>query len=147
MELKVLADRYQVAMNTVFRGVNHIMKEKVHSDITTDQFATLQYIQQHDQCTSTEISHAFGVGKSAVTNQVNRLVNKGLVYRTRDESDRRNVYLHITEKGSELVQYTEKELYTVLEPLLGHFSNEEILTFIEALERLALLMEDYDKRN
>ncbi|WP_229683229.1 MarR family winged helix-turn-helix transcriptional regulator [Virgibacillus oceani] len=145
IELKELINRYQDAMNRVYRNVNIIMKDKIHSDITTDQFSTLQYIQKHKQCTSTDIAHEFGVGKSAVTAQINRLYEKGLIERNRDESDRRNVYLHVTEKGIELVHYTEDEVYAAIGKNLTHFDDEEIQSFIRSLEKLASVM-DNDQR-
>lgn len=141
LELKVLIDRYQDAMNTVSRSVNAMLKDKVHSDITTDQFSTLHYIHTHESSTSTEIAQAFGVGKSAVTAQINRLFDKGLIDRNRDEKDRRIVYLFVTKKGIELVNYTEDKLHKVLGAHLSHFEKDEIHTFIEALEKLAKIME------
>ncbi|WP_245835698.1 MarR family winged helix-turn-helix transcriptional regulator [Virgibacillus ndiopensis] len=142
IELKELINRYQDAMNRIYRNVNIIMKEKIHSDITTDQFSTLQYIQKHEQCTSTEIANEFGVGKSAVTAQVNRLHEKGLIERIRDGKDRRNVYLHVTDKGIELVNYTENEVYASIGKNLAHFDDEEIQTFIDSLEKLAHVMDN-----
>ncbi|GGB55954.1 hypothetical protein GCM10011409_36960 [Lentibacillus populi] len=142
MELKELIDRYQEAMNTIYRGVNGILKERIHSDITTDQFSTLHYIRNHENATSTEIAHAFGIGKSAVTAQINRLFDKGLIERERDDKDRRNVYLYVTAKGIELVNFTEKELYAEIGKQLAHFNDEEIQTFICSLEKLAEVMKE-----
>ncbi|WP_077324937.1 MarR family winged helix-turn-helix transcriptional regulator [Virgibacillus siamensis] len=144
MELKKLIGRYQDATNSIYRNVNIMMKEKIHSDITTDQFSTLQYIQQHEKCTSTEIAQTFGVGKSAVTAQITRLYEKGLIKRVRDQKDRRNVYLYVTEKGIDLITYTEKEIYAEIGKYLGHFEEEEITTFIHSLEKLAAIMERED---
>ncbi|WP_174616164.1 MarR family winged helix-turn-helix transcriptional regulator [Virgibacillus ihumii] len=145
MELRKLINRYQDATNSIYRNVNSMMKEKIHSDITTDQFATLQYIQKHEECTSTDIAHAFGVGKSAVTAQITRLYEKDLIKRVRDENDRRNVYLYVTEKGIKLIEYTEEEIYTEIGKYLGHFDEEEITEFISSLEKLASIMEREDK--
>lgn len=142
MELKALIDRHQNAMNTIYRNVNIILKEKIHSDITTDQFSTLQYIQKHQPCTSTEIAHGFGVGKSAVTAQITKLFDKGLIQRIRDEKDRRNVYLHVTDKGTSLVDYTENEVYGAIGQYLAHFDDQEVITFISSLEKLATLMNE-----
>src|SRR5699024_1954886 len=135
-------ERYQNAMNTIYRCVNNILKEKIHSDITTDQFSTLQYIHNNEQCTSTQIAHAFGIGKSAVTAQINRLFARELIERTRDIKDRRNIYLHVTKRGMELVNYTEEKLYDVIGVQLSHFNDDEILSFIDSLEKLAKVMEE-----
>lgn len=142
LELKQLIERYQSAMNQVYRRVNVILKEKIHSDITTDQFSTLQYIFKREKCTSTEIAHEFGVGKSAVTAQINRLEDKGLIERARNHKDRRVVYLHATDKGKEFITYTEKALFDVLGTYLKNFEEDEIYTFIHSLERLANIMNE-----
>ncbi|HEY4600047.1 MAG TPA: MarR family transcriptional regulator [Cerasibacillus sp.] len=144
MNFKELASRYQIAISAVYRKINQIMKEKVHEDITTDQFSTLQYVLQNQPCTSTEIANAFGIGKSAVTNQVNRLYKKGLIHRIRDESDRRNIYLKVTDEGKELVNFTETEIVRAFTPLLSQFEDDEIKGFIQSLERLARLMDETD---
>ncbi|APC49509.1 MarR family winged helix-turn-helix transcriptional regulator [Virgibacillus halodenitrificans] len=140
MDLLELINRYQDAMNTIDRNVNLILKEKIHTEITTDQFPTLQYIQKHQQCTSSEIAAFLGVGKSAITAQINRLDEKGLIIRRRDKQDRRIVYLQLTEKGNELVDYTRNNLTKEIGTYLGNFNEEEIHTFIHALEKLAHVM-------
>lgn len=145
MELRQLINRYQDATNSIYRNVNIMMKEKIHSDITTDQFATLQYIQKHEQCTSTEIAQTFGVGKSAVTAQITRLYEKDLIRRVRDDKDRRNIYLYVTKKGVELIAYTEEKVYGEIGKYLGHFDEAEITEFISSLEKLAAIMEKEDK--
>lgn len=129
-------------MNTIFRSINTVLKERIHSDLTTDQFTTLQFIRNNERCTSTQIAQAFGIGKSAVTAQINRLYDKALIKRVRDDQDRRNIYLFVTEKGVELVEYTEEKLYTYLGEKLTHFEMDEIRFFIQSLEKLATLLED-----
>lgn len=142
MELKMLIDRYQNAINKVYRSINQILKEKMHSDITTDQFSTLQYIRHHEYCTSTQIAQAFGIGKSAVTAQINRLVKKEFIKRIRDKQDRRNVFLYVTDRGQHVIESTEQVLYQVIGNKLSHFDEREIESFIHSLEKLADLMED-----
>lgn len=140
MELQQLISRYQLAINTIYRGINNILKEEIQHDITPDQFIVLQHIHQNKTCTSTQIAKHFSVGKSAVTALVTRLFDKGFIERIRDKEDRRIVYLTLKEAGTELVEQTEKELYQVIREKLGHFNNSEIEGYIKALEKLASLM-------
>ncbi|MDY0406331.1 MarR family transcriptional regulator [Virgibacillus sp. 179-BFC.A HS] len=141
MELEEVVHRYQIAMNSVYRGINNIMKEHASPDITADQFPTLQYIAAHEKCTSTEIATTFGIGKSAVTAQITRLFEKGFIERNRDTKDRRTVYLHVTPSGLEIVKQTEQVILNALGPVLGHFSDEDIRYFLRLLEELAELMD------
>lgn len=137
VELKDLVERYQSAITHVYRRVNIILKEKIQSDITTDLFTTLHFIYKRKKCTSTEIATEFGIGKSAVTAQINRLYEKGLIERDRDDDDRRVIYLYVSDKGIDFVENTEKELFQELGNYLGDFDEKEIYTFICSLEKLA----------
>ncbi|MFS0671858.1 MarR family winged helix-turn-helix transcriptional regulator [Ornithinibacillus sp. 179-J 7C1 HS] len=142
MELKELIERYQSSINQVYRSVNLILKDKIQSDLTSDQFSTMHFIYKKQRCTSTEIANEFGIGKSAVTAQITRLYDKGLIVRNRDDDDRRVIYLHVTEKGIEFVENTEKALFQELGTYLSHFDDEEIYMFIHTLEKLAKKMKE-----
>ncbi|WP_102028896.1 MarR family winged helix-turn-helix transcriptional regulator [Salirhabdus sp. Marseille-P4669] len=140
-ETKHLVEAYTSAMNLVFRRVTSVMNEKVHKELTTDQFGTLRYLYQNESCTSSDIANEFAIGKSAVTAQINRLVDRGFIERVRDESDRRVVFLHLTEEGKQLVEKGNEKLYEVLGDVLSHFEKEEVTNIIEKLEKLADILE------
>lgn len=137
--------RYQVAFQRVYRQVNQMIKEYIDADITTDQFQLLQYVGQMKEVTSTEISQHFGVGKSSVTAIVNRLVDKELIMRERNISDRRFFHLRLTERGEAIVEKTEAEINKYINETLEHFDEERTKLFIEDLEKLSYLMEETTK--
>lgn len=139
---KQLFDRYQQAMNTIYRSVNNILKEIVHSELSKDQFLILQYIHNNERCTSTQIASAFAVGKSSISAQVQHLFEQELIDRIRDKQDRRIVYLSVTKKGSLLVKQTEKDLYAEIGTSLEHFDIQEVLSFVQSLEKLAQIMKE-----
>ncbi|HLR42930.1 MAG TPA: MarR family transcriptional regulator [Pseudogracilibacillus sp.] len=118
-----------------------MIKQHVHTDITTDQFTILQFIYQREKVTATEISQHLGLGKSAITAYVNRLMQKDLLQRKRNEQDRRIVYLSLTNYGMKVVKITEKEIHQFIEEKLAHFDSKEVEKFLHALERLSDLME------
>lgn len=142
MELEKYILKYQTAFQRIYRSINDMIKQHVHEDITTDQFQILQFIKQHEQVTSTQIAQTMGVGKSAITALVNRLVQKEFIERERNEADRRVVYLSLTDKGQQVVAATEKELYQFIEDKLAHFDVDDIEGFLHALEKLSDLMTD-----
>lgn len=142
MELKQFIDRYQIAFQNIYRSISEMMEVHVHADITTDQFTTLQLIHKHEKLTSTEIANLVGVGKSAITAIVNRLVQKDLIQRNRYEKDRRIVYLSLTNQGVKIVNKTEQAIHQYITHKLAHFSIDEIEGFLLALEKLAKLMKE-----
>jgi DNA-binding MarR family transcriptional regulator len=72
---------------------------------------------------------------------------KGLIQRTRDENDRRVVYLTLTEKGNELYAKTEEKIHKLVESLITRFDQAEIQQFIETFEKLnKVLLESKDDK-
>ena len=139
-ELHEIVEGYSSAMNEVYRRLNIMMNEKVHKELTTDQFATLRFLYGNQPCTSTDIAHEFAIGKSAVTAQINRLYEKGFIERKRDEQDRRVVYLYLTEEGKSVIETGTEKLYEVLGPILSNFDKDEITFFINKLQQLAQIL-------
>lgn len=141
IDLEKYITRYQLAFQSINRSVNNMIKQHVHTDITTDQFTILQFIHQEEKVTATEIAQHFGLGKSAITAYVNRLMQKDLLQRERNDRDRRIIYLSLTEHGKKVVTITEKEIHYFIEEKLTHFDMKEVEKFLHALERLSDLME------
>lgn len=122
-----------------------MIKQHVHEEITTDQFTLLQFIAQNPSVTATEIAQSFGVGRSAITALVNRLVQKNLLERKRNEKDRRIIYLSLTDRGKFVVMETEKQINQFLQDKLSHFDVEDTEKFLNLIEKLATLIEN-DKK-
>lgn len=140
-----LVDRYIAVSFSVEKRAESLIKEQIDSDLTSDQHYTLRYINRVGSCTSTELADEFKVKKSAITAIINRLWEKGLIQRTRDENDRRVVYLTLTDKGNELFLKSEERIHKLVESLINRFDQAEIKQFIETFEKLnQVLMETKD---
>ncbi|MBB6455072.1 DNA-binding MarR family transcriptional regulator [Salirhabdus euzebyi] len=140
--LHELIEDYTSAMNEVNRRISAIMNDRVHEELTGDQFLTMRYIQKNEPCTSSDIANEFGIVKSAVTAQVNRLYEKGLIERDRDSDDRRIVYLRLTTEGKTLMKEGTDKLYEVLGEILSNFDKEEMTFFIWQLQKLARILKE-----
>lgn len=82
-----------------------------------------------------------------MTAQVNRLVEKGYIERTRNHRDRRIVYLHVTDEGERAFSEVEQKLYEILETYLQPLKVEEMYPFLQSLEQIAHMMENETFRN
>ncbi|MCH1625632.1 MarR family winged helix-turn-helix transcriptional regulator [Ferdinandcohnia quinoae] len=139
-----LVDRYLAVSFSVEKKAEALVKEQIGNDLTSDQYYTLRYINNMESCTSTELAEVFDVKKSAITAIITRMWEKGLIQRTRDENDRRVVYLSLTVKGKELFVKTEERIYKLVESFITKFEQAEIEQFIETYERLnQILIKDY----
>ncbi|MBM7692672.1 DNA-binding MarR family transcriptional regulator [Peribacillus deserti] len=134
--IKELVDRYISLSFSVAKKGENLVKCQIGDDLTNDQHYTLRYIHQVSECTSTELAEVFEVKKSAITAIINRLWEKGLIQRTRDQKDRRVVYLTLTDKGNILFRKTENRIHKLVESLINKFEQEEIEKFLKTYEKL-----------
>ncbi|WP_026576001.1 MarR family winged helix-turn-helix transcriptional regulator [Bacillus sp. UNC438CL73TsuS30] len=134
--IQELVDRYITLSFSVNKKGESLVKEQISSDLTSDQHYMLRYIHKSGTCTSTELAEVFEVKKSAITAIINRMWEKGLIQRTRDENDRRVVYLTLTEKGIDLFEQTEDRIYKLVESLITQFDETEIKQFLNTYEKI-----------
>ncbi|NWL88981.1 MULTISPECIES: MarR family winged helix-turn-helix transcriptional regulator [unclassified Paenibacillus] len=141
-QLRQLVERYMAAYFVLFKKLNVQIGEVIQDDATLDQYQIIDYIATHENGTSTELAEAFSVGKSSITAIITRLVDKGIVERTRDVQDRRVVYLSLTEHGRMIYSKMQGSIMDMLSAYVAHFSAEEIDGFIRPFEKLAKLVEE-----
>ncbi|WP_379133607.1 MarR family winged helix-turn-helix transcriptional regulator [Paenibacillus sp. sgz500958] len=135
-------DRYIDAYLTVTRRINAQIRDSISEDLTSDQFLILRLIDGQELCTSSYLAESFAVGKSSITAMINRLVEAGMIERTRDENDRRQVYLSITEYGRTVYEGASKQVQDIVSPYLFHFAKDDIEMFIRMFEKLGSLMQE-----
>lgn len=143
--IQELIDRYVSVSFVVNKKAESLLKCQMGEDLTTDQHYILSYIHQSRECTSSELADAFDVNKSAITAIINRLADRGLIERTRDENDRRVVYLTLSDQGKELHKKTQEKVHLLVESFITQFDETEITNFINTYEKLALILTNMKK--
>ena len=144
--IKGLVDHYINVSFSVNKIAESLIKEQIGADLTTDQHYTLRYINKVGTCTSSELAEVFDVKKSAITAIINRLWEKGLIQRTRDDNDRRVIYLTLTEKGDELFLKTEERIHALVESFITQFGQSEITQFLKTFEKLNDILSERKSR-
>lgn len=134
--IKGLVDQYIHISFSIERNGASLIKSKLAEDLTNDQHYMLRYINKVGVCTSSELAEVFTVKKSAITAIINRLWKKGLIKRTRDEKDRRVVYLTLTDVGQACFDETERGIYELVGSFVKQFDQEEIEAFMRTYEKL-----------
>lgn len=134
--IKELVDQYINLTFSIEKNTAQLVKCQIGSDLTNDQHYILRYINRKEECTSSELAEVFHVKKSAITAMIERLWKKGFIQRTRDENDRRVVYLTLTAVGQELFHETELGINQLVGSLIKQFDQEEIETFMKTYEKL-----------
>jgi DNA-binding MarR family transcriptional regulator len=138
--IQELIDRYVSVSFDVNKKAESLIKGQIEEDLTVDQHYIIQYIQNSKECTSSELAEAFDVNKSAITAIINRLADRGLIERTRDEKDRRVVYLTLSDKGIDLHHKTQEKVHLLVESFITQFDESEITAFINTYEKLAQIL-------
>ncbi|CAM3432882.1 MULTISPECIES: MarR family winged helix-turn-helix transcriptional regulator [Saccharibacillus] len=142
-DAKKLINRFLDSWLAIEREMGTVMRRQMQEELTNDQYYLLQHIMQRGPRTSSELAETFKVVKSSITAIVTRLVDRGLIERTRSEADRREVYLSLTERGHRIAEQVEQRVSESVGGYLSHFEQQEIEMVMAAFEKLAgLVIED-----
>jgi DNA-binding MarR family transcriptional regulator len=132
----------------VLRGIRQIIRavdihsRKLNSEfkITAPQMICLYSLQRQGKMTLSALANNINLGKSTVNGIVDRLEEKKLLSRTRCTTDRRKVFLEITEPGVKLTESAPSLLQDRLATALKKLPELEQAAIALSLERVAQLM-------
>jgi DNA-binding MarR family transcriptional regulator len=113
--------------------IRHIAVEKFQ--MTEEQFQVLRRIRKGSASVSA-LAEASQTSRSAVSKAVDALVCRGLVTRSQDPKDRRNIPLALTEEGQRVMDtiFTEAEAWLSIH--LECLSQNELETLLQGMELL-----------
>lgn len=136
-ELRVLQ-----SLRRIIRAVEIHSKKLVHSHkITGPQLGCLAAIKENGPLTTTKLAQAVYLSPSTIVGIVDRLEEKNLVTRQRGSKDRRQVQVHLTEAGEQLLDRAPSALQDTLAAALKSLPELEQVSITLALEKIVDLME------
>jgi MarR family transcriptional regulator, organic hydroperoxide resistance regulator len=123
------------------RFVSSIVKEMGRQmlkevGITPPQFVALQWISEDEGITIGELSSRVYTAFSTTTDMIDRLEERELVKRVKDENDKRLVRIHLQPKGLDLIKDVIRKRQTFLAEKLGTLSEDKISGFQIGLQHL-----------
>jgi len=105
--------------------------------LTAEQYTVLVAIKYcDDPVRPTDIGRWLGHQVNTVSMIVDRMVKAGLLKRTRDLPDRREVRLVITSKGEQAFKPATPPAWSLIEDIMSSLSDEEKHTLIKLLEKV-----------
>ena len=110
---------------------------EVGEDVTLAQYRALVVLAIRGPRGLAGLAEALAVGPSTATRMCDRLVRKGLVTRTEDDADRRQVRIACTPAGEQLVAEVTARRRAEIARLLAPISPRDRDALVEALHRLA----------
>ena len=116
-------------------------------ELTFSQWTTLVALHDGRISTAGDLAHNICHDAGSLTRLIDEMVKRGLVTRSRGESDRRVVTLALTTRGGDLVEELAPRVMHFWNDLLAGFSHAEIDTLINLLTRLVLVAEGQPRKN
>jgi DNA-binding MarR family transcriptional regulator len=104
--------------------------------LTPSQYNVLRILRgEGAPLPSLEIANRTVTVVPGITGLIDRLENSGFVVRKRCKTDRRVIYVALTEKGQKTLAALDQPLQELHKKLLGHMSRDELKELIRLLEK------------
>ena len=135
-------DAVLIALRKVIRATDlHSKYLAKNTGLTTAQLLILQSIQNMGEVSIGEISKKISLSQATVTSILDRLVDKGLVYRERSTKDKRKVHAYLTEDAVALIKDAPAPLQEQFTKQFEALNDWEKSMMISSLQRIAQMMD------
>jgi DNA-binding MarR family transcriptional regulator len=122
--------------NRVLKAISNEWTNNIKDlKISRTQYYVLEALKSNQQTVS-GLAEEVGLTSGAITGISDKLIEAGYAERRRDDSDRRIVYLEITEQGLSILDTLRNQRKEVMESFFGNLSEEEIRNMIHMFEKL-----------
>jgi MarR family transcriptional regulator, organic hydroperoxide resistance regulator len=134
-QIRRLFDAYPAIYLACHR--RHVRDDPSGAIVTAHQASILDHLDAHKPTTLSKLAEHLGIGRSAMSIQVNQLAHRGYIRRSAVRGDGRKIGLTLTEAGNRV-----KRQNTVLDPdlvraMFASMPESELATALEGIKRLA----------
>ncbi|WP_369900478.1 MarR family winged helix-turn-helix transcriptional regulator [Bacillus manliponensis] len=120
----------------MFRTLRNDLGKIFEGYIPLNEFLVLRVLGKNEKEMVSRVASELHVSNSHITAVSEKLIKKEFVTRSRSTTDRRVVYLEITEKGKELVAEMERQKKIYLKQKFSTLSDSEIEAMISISSKL-----------
>ena len=136
-KIETLLDKFY----KTYYKIEEINLNQVIKCLTTSELHIIEAIGEHE-ITMNELSDKIGITMGTASVAVNKLTEKQFLERSRSNTDRRKVFVKLTQKGKVALNYHGNFHSTILERITDDIPKEKLDTFVEVFETI---MENLDK--
>ncbi|QQD23093.1 MarR family transcriptional regulator [Venatoribacter cucullus] len=135
-------DEVLVALRRIIRATDlHSRQLSKVSGLTSPQLLILQLLRQHSELTVGEVAQRVSLSQATVTTIIDRLEKRALVKRERGSSDKRKVYVYLTDAANAVLLNAPKPLQESFVQQFQDLHDWEQTMILSALERVAYMMD------
>jgi len=113
--------------------------------LSMSEIHTLEAIQKSKGKTMSEVAKRLRITQGTLTVNINRLTNKGYVYRVQDKKDRRIYRLKLTDKAESVLEIHDYFHSELIDQLISKLSVDEKKLLADSLSQLNLYFKDLIK--
>lgn len=113
--------------------------------LSMSEIHTLEAIQKSEGKTMSEVAKRLRITQGTLTVNINRLTNKGYVYRVQDKKDRRIYRLKLTDKAESVLEIHDYFHNELIDQLISKLSVDEKKLLADSLSQLNLYFKDLIK--
>lgn len=128
------------------RVFEKILRESKIDAFNGAQGRILYVLWEHETMTISEIGRHTSLAKTTLTGMLDRMEKSGLIERTPDASNRRQVIVSITQKAREYRKAYDRVSDRMNRIFYRGFSETEINEFEDKLRRIIINLENWDKK-
>lgn len=103
------------------------------NDLSQHHFAILKLLKEKETLNITEVVEALSITKPQMTTSADKLIKIGYITRENKYSDRRKLFLSLTEEGREAVEQIDKRISVLADEILAELSVLELKQLEEGL--------------
>ena len=101
-------------------------------------------LSEHDDVSSRDINKTTGVDKATITRALDRLIDKGLISRTKSKTDSRLIKLKLTAKGNRTFSQIEENALAWERELVRGVKLTELNNLLNTLSKLDANLDSLD---
>lgn len=131
-------------LSAIYRA-DLLPKEWLEADLTMPQLKALLVLKEGGTCNMSHLATNLGVSLPTATGLVERLVERDLVVRMPDPTDRRVVLCGLSGKGAELMERMWQVRKDMVDSILQPLTQDQLKTIAEALTILCRALQEKSK--
>ena len=113
--------------------------------ISAPEFSIMVVLSEHDDVSSRDINKTTGVDKATITRALDRLIDKGLISRTKSKTDSRLIKLKLTAKGNRTFSQIEENALAWEREFLRGVKLAEQINLFNTLSKLDANLDRLDE--
>ena len=140
-----LLEAVELFEEVMIYGTEHVIKNMdipIWKEYSPEQIQVLKILLAYGTLSSGKLAEIQGVHKSAVSNRLKKLEEKGLVLSSRDENDQRSKVIQLTSAGKEVLKTSNDAVYAYITNIFNNQIDEaELETFVKTFRKLKEILQ------